>query len=70
VVPVEGCLGGLLFGGVCELGLEMVEEVGVGIFDIVLDRVELFYRLEHRFYPSVDLRPFNECKGDGDAPDR
>ena len=35
VVSVEGHLSGFLFGGVCELGLEVVEEVGVGVFDVV-----------------------------------
>ena len=55
MVSVEGHLSGFLFGGVRELGLEVVEEVGVGVFDVVLDGVELFYCLEHCFYPSIDL---------------
>jgi hypothetical protein len=68
-VFVEGCLSSFLFGGVHELSLEAVEKVGVGVFNVVLDGVELFYCLEHRFYPSIDLQPFDECKGDGDTPD-
>jgi len=69
IVFVEGCLGSLLLGGVHELGLEVMEKVGVGVFDVVLNGVELFYHLKHCFHPSVDLWPFDECKGDGDASD-
>ena len=58
-----------MLGRVHELGLEVMEEVGVGVFDVVLNGVELFYHLKHCFHPSVDLWPFDECKGDGDASD-
>jgi hypothetical protein len=69
VVSVKGCLSSFLPSGVCELGLEAVEEVGVGVFDVVSDGVELLYRLEHHFYPSIDLQSFDECKSNGDTPD-
>jgi len=62
-------LSGFLFGGVCELGLEVVEEVGVGVFDVVLDGMELLYHLEHCFYLSIDLQSFDECEGDSDMSD-
>jgi len=68
-MSVEGRLSSFLFGGICELGLEAVEEVSIGVFDVVLDGVELFYCLEYCFYPSIDLWPFNECEGDGDTSD-
>jgi len=68
-VFVKGRLGSLLLGGVHELGLEVVDEVGVGVFDVVLDGVELFYHLEHCFYPSVNLWPLDECEGDGNSSD-
>jgi hypothetical protein len=69
VVSVKGHLSSFLFGGVRELGLEVVEEVGVGVFNVVLDGVELFYCLEHCFYPSIDLWSFDKCEGDGGASD-
>ena len=69
VVSVKGRSSGFLFDGVRELGLEVVEKVGVGVFDVVFDGVELFYHLKHHFHPSVDFWPFDECKGDGNVSD-
>jgi len=69
VVFVKGCLSCFLLSGVRELGLKAVKKVGVSVFDVVLNGVELFYRLEHRFYPPIYLWPFDKCEGDGDAPD-
>jgi len=67
---VEGGLGGFLLGGVRKLGLEVVKEVGVSVFNIVFDGVELFQCLKHCLYPSIDFRSFDKCEGDGDASDR
>jgi hypothetical protein len=67
---VKGGLGSFLPNGVCKLGLEVVKEVGVGIFNIVYDGVELFYPLEHRFYPSVNFGSLDKCKGDGNVSDQ
>jgi len=68
-VSVEGSLGSFLFSGVCELGLEVVKEVGVSVFNIVLNGVKLFYSLKHCFYPSVNFGSFDKCEGNGNVSD-
>jgi len=62
---VKGGLGSFLFSRVCKLGLEVVKKVDVGVFNVVYDGVELFYALEHCFYPSVDFGSLDKHKGNG-----
>ncbi len=67
--PVEAGLGDFLLYRVYELGFESGQEVKVGVFDVIIDRAELFQPFEDAFHPSVYLWPFDKGECDCYTPD-
>jgi hypothetical protein len=54
LVFIKGCLGDLLLCGVGKLHLKVVEEVKIGILNVIFNWIELLKALKHCFHPSID----------------